>query len=81
MRARIAIAADALMQISEQLLSARSNIIVLKVMLGTLVNLSPPEVREVFKQAMHDLQPSERMSGLPHVEFLAARDELLSLIN
>ena len=80
LQARLALAADALMQTSEQLLTANSNIIVLKAMLGALVNLSPPEVREVLKQTLHDLQPSERLSGLLHAEFLTARDDLLSLI-
>ena len=80
LQARLALAADALMQMSEQLLTANSNIIVLKAMLGALVNLSPPEVREVLKQTLHNLQPSERLSGLLHAEFLAARDDLLSLI-
>ena len=81
LQARIAIAADALMQVSEQLLAASSNIIVLKAMLGALVNLSAPDVREALKKTLHDLQPSERISGLPRAEFETARDDLLSLID
>ena len=81
LQARIATAGDALLQVSEQLLAARSNIIVLKAVLVALVNLSPPEVREAFKKTLHDLQSSVRVSGLPRTELLKASNDLLSLIN
>ncbi len=80
LNARVDIAADALTQVSEQLLIARSNVTILRAMLGALVNLSPPEVREAFKQALQDIQPPDAVSGLPREEMIAAREQLLTFL-